>query len=221
MGLGGLKKLREMQEKTQGSGFKRFKISDGQKFKIRLLQELDEESKNYNESAGTARAVVRHTPEGKTGYLNAFECTEDEGQCYGCEKWREGNKDWRGQGRLFVNVLVRETPDSEEYVAVLEQGVNSKNVVTNALLETADDYDTVTNRWWKIGRSGSGISDTTYTFTSFDSDDEVHSGHELFDLGVVLKSLSYDEQVAASEASEESAPKAKREVTSEAMSDEW
>lgn len=222
--LSGIKKLRAMQEKQQGSGIKWVKLDDGQKLKVHLLQELDDESTNYSEKNGVMAIYTEHTPPWQGGFRKKFECTSDEGACFGCEMHAaDPRAKWGGKGRLYVNVLVDELKEGvEPYVAVLSQGANAKNVVANTLADTFEEEDTVTNRWWNYSRKGSGIEDTTYSFTAVLKESKLDvEQYELFDLRKVLAYVPYEEQEAYVDAPSESPRKAAEVATSKDITDEW
>ena len=61
----GLKNINALVDKPKfegtGSKVRWFKIADGQAVKIRFVEELDEDSANYNEARGLALVVSEHT----------------------------------------------------------------------------------------------------------------------------------------------------------------
>jgi hypothetical protein len=166
-------------------------LKDGQKVKGRFLQELDSNSPGYNEKAGTGFLAIQHqSPE---DFRRTCLCTIDEGECYGCEQYRLGNKDYKQKSKLYINFLVQ-SPEGDK-VVVLSQG-NGPKSVTPQLLEMAGEYGTITNRQWTIKRTGSGQTNTSYTLTPLDKDDFAYDveQHELFDLYKVVYEVPYEDQ---------------------------
>jgi hypothetical protein len=161
------------------------KLSDGDSVKIRFLQELDEDSPNFSEKNGVGFIAVEHTA--PSNFHNRAVCTADEGCCYACDRVRSASdKDergkWKQRQKLYINVLVDNGKD-EPFVAVLSQGNGAKSV-TPSLIEFATDSPSITNRYFRIKRTGSGISDTSYTLTPGDPRDDLASveDFEIYDL---------------------------------------
>lgn len=170
-----------------------FKLTDGQSAKVRFLQELDADSPHYNEQAGQGFLAVEH--QSPSDFRRRALCTmADEGQCYGCAQYRAGEKGFRQKSKLYVNVLVT-LPDGTKEVQVLSQG-NGPKSVTPALIEAAGDYGSITNREFKLKRTGAGQTDTSYTLIPQDKDDAPYdvSQHELFDLEKVVFQVPYEDQ---------------------------
>lgn len=175
-------------------------LKDGDSVKIRFLQELDEESPAFSDKNGIGFIAVEHTS--PADYKRKAVCTADDGGCYACDQARSvSDKDerakWRQKMRLYINVLVDNGKD-EPYVAVLSQGTSAKSI-TPTLLEFATDNETITNRWWKIKRTGSGLSDTSHTLIPFDPKDNLESveDYEVFDLEkAVIRTVPLAEQAA-------------------------
>lgn len=193
-GLSGITK----QLESSGGGGDRvkvdfFKLLDGKSARIRFLQEFEADSPHYNAEAGQGFLAVEH--QAPSNFQRRALCTvEDEGRCFGCEQYSAGNKDFRQKSKLYVNVLVI-NPDGTSEVKVLSQG-NGPKSVTPALLEAAGEFGSITNRQWKISRKGAGQTDTSYTLTPLDKDDEPYDvlQHDLFDLEKVVYQKPYSEQ---------------------------
>lgn len=174
------------------------KLSDGDSIKIRFLQELDEDSPNYSEKNGVGFIAVEHSsPE---DYKRKAVCTSDQGGCYACDRVRSASdKDersgWKQRQKLYINVLVDNGKD-EPFVAVLSQGNGAKSI-TPGLIEFATDNVSITNRYFRIKRTGSGISDTSYTLTPQDPRNDLPSveDFEIFDLDAsVVRTVPLAEQ---------------------------
>lgn len=171
-----------------------FSLKDKQAAKIAFLQELDSDSENYSEKNGLGFIAVEHQNP-KNFRRKALCSIEDEGACFGCEEHKKDYKaGWRQKTKLYINVLVDNGVD-EPYVAVLSQGTSGKSVTPN-LIEHATEFGTITDKWFKIKRKGSGLSDTSYTLTALSDHGLNVEDYELFDLEKVVRNIPYAEQSA-------------------------
>lgn len=170
-----------------------FKIADKQAVKVRFLQELDPDSENYSQKNDLGFLAVEHV--NPKNFRRKAICSADEGACYGCEQhakdWKAG---WKQKTRLYINVLV-DDGKNEPFVAVLSQG-NGPKSITPTLLEYATDDGTITDRWWKVKRSGSQVSDTSYMLLPGSAATENVEDYELFDLNKVVRQVPYEQQEA-------------------------
>ena len=126
-------------------------------------------------------------------------CSIDEGPCHGCEQYATGTERGRKfvqKSKLYINFLAQK-PDGTAEVFVLSQG-NGPKSVTPQLLEMAGEYGSITNRAWKIKRTGSGQKNTSYTLTPLDKDDIAYNvnQHTVFDLEKVVRVVEYEKQAA-------------------------
>jgi hypothetical protein len=179
-----------------------FGLKDGESAKVRFLQELDPDSPNYSEKNGLGFIAVEH--QSPKNFRHKALCTIDEesgGECFGCEQrrlaYQNGDKElggkWNSKSRLYINVLVDKAGE-DPYVAILSQGRSAKSI-TDTVLDYATETGTITNRWWKITRKGSGLNDTSYTIMAFDPKDDVAvEDYELFDLDNVVRDVAYEDQ---------------------------
>lgn len=135
-------------------------LKDGQSVKIRFLQEIDPDSPNYNKDAGLGIVGIEHT--NPKDYKRKAVCTmEDEGQCFGCEQYRQDPKSgWKAKPRFYVNVLADDGQE-EPYVAILSQGVGPKSA-TPEIGQYAAETGSITNLVWKLKRTGEK-TDTNYS----------------------------------------------------------
>lgn len=207
----GLKKINQHVEaeeaKFSGSGdsspIKWFKLADKQAVKVLFLQELDPDSSNYSAKNDIGFLAVEHVNP-KNWRRKAVCSIDEEGSCYGCEQhkkdWKAG---WKQKTRLYINVLVDNGTD-EPYVAVLSQG-NGPKSVTPSLIEQAGEIGTITDKWFKIKRTGAGATDTSYLLTPLGQHDLNVEDYELFDLEAALRQVPYDQQAAHYHDGEESA----------------
>ena len=169
------------------------KLDDGQSVRIRFVEELDEDSKGYDESRGLAIVVKEHT--NPKDYKRKAVCTMDsEGRDWAEEMHRKDPKaGWAGRFRFYVNVLVDNGVD-DPYIAVFSQGVGKQsafNTIREYFLETGS----ISNLTWKLKRSGTG-TDTTYVLlpTSPDSEPFDWSGYEAPPLESAIRQVPYAEQ---------------------------
>ena len=160
----GLKNINALVDKPKfegtGSKVRWFKIADGQAVKIRFIEELDEDSANYNEARGLALVVSEHTNP-KDYKRKAVDTMESEGRDWAEEMHRKDMKaGWRARLRFYCNVLVDDGIDSP-YVAIWNMGV-SKQSAFNTIREYALETGSISNLTWKVKRNGQG-TETSYT----------------------------------------------------------
>lgn len=160
-------------------------LADGDAVKVRFLQELDEDSPTHSEKNGVGFIAVEHTS--PADYKRKSACTADEGGCYACDKQREAQTKeersaWKQKTRLYINVLVDNGKD-EPYVAILSQGTGAKSI-TPTLVDFANESESITNRWFKIKRTGADFSNTSYSMIPFDAKSDLPSieDYEVYDL---------------------------------------
>ena len=199
-GLKSIQGYREEQDRKReaaaGPRTNWLKIADKEVVKVRFLQELDEGAANYSEKNGLGFFATEHSS--PTDYRKKAVCSmDDEEQCFGCEQhrldWKAG---WKAKSRLYINVLVKRANGDEE-VAVMSQSNGPKAVIAASVLEYAVENNTLTDRWWRITRSGSKADDTTYTTFIFGPDDDVKiEDHEVQDLDRCVRVVPYAEQEA-------------------------
>ena len=193
----GLKNIEAVLDKpkTTGTGSKVrwLKLDDGQSVKIRFVNEIDEDSKFYNEDRGLAIVVSEHT--NPKDYKRRAVCTlEDEGRCFACEMHRKDMKaGWRPRLRFYTNVVVNDDIE-DPYVAVWGMGV-AKSATFNTIREYAMDAEGITNMTWRLKRNGMG-TETSYTLIPGQSDSEDHdwSNTEPFDLESATRQVTYADQ---------------------------
>lgn len=198
--MGTFKTLKELQDKAEeatpnrGASRDWLKLKDGDRFAIRFLQELAEDSDNYNEDRGAAQFVPLHT--NPLNFRNKIRCTMDtQGQCFACEQMAsdpENAGKWKAKLHCYINVAVME--DGDWKVRVLDQTYASSHVI-GALTEFAKDKGSITDRVWKIYRKGSGLN-TEYGLMNDDREEEPKAFDklELFELDNILPEVDYDEQ---------------------------
>ena len=196
----GLKNIETLLEKPKydenSPKVKWLKLADGQSVKIRFIEELDEDSANYNAERGLALVVKEHTNP-KDYKRKAVDTMETEGRDWAQEQHRKDPKvGWKARTRLYINVLVDDGKE-EPFVAILSQGTSGKTI-TPTLIEYAGEMGSITNLMWRIKRNGSK-TDTSYTIIPLAKDETPFdfSSLELFDLEkTAVRHVPYAEQEA-------------------------
>lgn len=173
------------------------KLADGQSVKIRFIEELDEDSSNYDANRGLALVVKEHSNP-KDYRRKAVDTMEEEGRDFAEEMYRKdpkANSGWKGKLRFYCNVLVDDGIE-DPYVAIWSMGV-SKMSVFNTIREYALDTGSISNMNWKLKRSGQG-TETIYTLIPSAPDSEPFDwkGVEPFPLESALNKIPYAEQEA-------------------------
>jgi predicted Fe-S protein YdhL (DUF1289 family) len=204
------------------------KIDDGEAVKVWFLQELDKGAEGYHEENGLGFLATEHTKPGKDNFRTKALCSmDDEEQCVGCEKHREDWKaGWRPKSRLYINVLV-ERKNGDREVAVMSQANGSKSVIAPMVLDYAVENNTITDRWWKITRTGEKET-TTYTPFVYGPSTDVdvkEYADQIQDLKKCVREVPYDEQFdfffsepASASHNDEETPKAKPSASTD---EEW
>lgn len=173
------------------------KLADGQSVKIRFIEELDEESANYDAERGLALVVKEHTNP-KDYRRRAVDTMDTEGRDWAEEMHRKDPKaGWRGRLRFYCNVLVDEgDANVEPYVAIWSMGV-SKQSSFNTIREYALETGSISNLTWKLKRNGQG-TETSYTLIPSVPDKEPFSWSSVkpFPLESALNKIPYAEQEA-------------------------
>ena len=195
----GLKAMNEqMEQKSHSSDAQKgrwLQLKDGQSLKIRFMQEIDPDSKNYNDKAGLAFIAVEHT--NPKDYKRKALCTiEDQGRCYGCEMHRRDPKaGWKGRARFYANVLVDDGSE-EAYVAIFSQGAGPKSA-TPEIINYAGETGSISNLTWKLKRTGTA-TETNYSIIPLPTADVAPidlDKYELFDLQkTAVRDVKYEEQ---------------------------
>ena len=195
----GLKNINALVDKPkyEGSGSKVrwLKLADGQAVKIRFVEELDEDSANYNDGRGLALVVKEHTNP-KDYKRRALDTMESEGRDWAEEMHRKDPKaGWRARLRFYCNVLVDDGLEAP-YVAIWAMGV-SKQSAFNTIREYALETGSISNLTWKLKRNGQG-TETSYTLIPGTPDKEPYdwSKVEPFPLEKALNKIPYAEQEA-------------------------
>jgi hypothetical protein len=195
----GLKNINALVDKPKyestGSKVRWLKLADGQSVKIRFIEELDEDSANYNEARGLALVVSEHTNP-KDYKRKAVDTMDTEGRDWAEEMHRKDMKaGWRARLRFYCNVLVDDGIEAP-YVAIWSMGV-SKQSAFNTIREYALETGSISNLTWKVKRNGQG-TETSYTLIPGGPDKEPFDWAtvEPFPLEKALNKIPYAEQEA-------------------------
>lgn len=197
-GLDAIRKHKEEQDArkaaVEAGKINWLKIEPNETVKVWFLQELDRSAEGYIKDAPLGIMATEHTnPE---NWQRKALCSIEEGQCLGCEKHKEDWKaGWRQKSRLYINVLV-ERANGDREVAVMSQANGSKSVIAPMLLEMAVDENTITDRWWKITRTGTKAETSYLPRPQAPSKDITIADYldKLNDLNRAVRNVPYDEQ---------------------------
>jgi hypothetical protein len=178
---------------NQGAKVRWLKLEDGQSVKIRFVNELDEDSPNYDANRGLAMIVKEHQNP-KDYRRKAVDTMDSEGRDWAEEMHRKDPKaGWGGRFRFYVNVLVDDGIE-EPYMALWSQGVGKQSPF-NTVKEYFLDTGSISNLSWKLKRQGTGI-DTTYVLFPGAPDTEPFdwSKYESIPLESAVRNVPYAEQ---------------------------
>jgi len=195
----GLKNINALLDKPKyendGPKLRWLKLADGQSVKIRFIEELDEDSANYNEDRGLALVVKEHVNP-KDYKRKAVDTMETEGRDWAEEMHRKDMKaGWRGRLRFYFYVLVDDGIEAP-YVAIWSMGI-SKQSSFNTSREYALETGSISNILWKLKRNGQG-TETNYTMIPSAPDKEPFNWGDVkpYPLESALKKIPYAEQEA-------------------------
>ena len=171
------------------------KLADGQSVKIRFIEELDEDSANYDAERGLSLVVKEHTNP-KDYRRKAVDTMDSEGRDWAEEMHRKDPKaGWVGRLRFYCNVLVDDGID-EPYVAIWSMGVGKQSPF-NTIRDYALETGSISNLTWKLKRNGMG-TETNYTLIPVGPDSEPYDWSKVkpYDLNLALNHVPYAEQEA-------------------------
>lgn len=174
---------------------------------VRFLQEFDEAVEGFNPDYGLPLSAVEHQAPGKQGYLRRASCTADEGACYACERHADdrenapvvdGKKQLKGWGQkrnFYIWALV-DYKDGEGVKPVVISRSFGSAFVDDLIQEVEDDDNNqITNKMWRITRSGTGKSTSWKLKEAKGIDLYDDSDVEVMDLEeAVLRKIDYDKQ---------------------------
>ena len=193
----GLKNINALLDKPKSDTPKVrwLKLADGQAVKIRFIEELDEDSANYNADRGLALVVKEHVNP-KDYKRKAVDTMDGEGRDWAEEMHRKDPKaGWRARLRFYCNVLVDDGIEPP-YVAIWSMGV-SKQSSFNTIREYALETGSISNLTWKLKRNGQS-TETSYTMIPSSPDKEPFAweGIAPYPLEMALRRVPYAEQEA-------------------------
>lgn len=197
--LADLKKKVSATTGNSGDGESPFvSLKDGEKKRIRVLQEFDDDSALYDERRGTILVIDEHNSP-KNFKLSARCSVETEGRCWACEQQNapEIGKKWKPKMRFYANVLVRGADGAPDKVKILKQGF-SDNHIGNNLIEIAEELEQLGAQDLSFSRKGAGMNDTSYSVVPV-APKKLTKEEEALDLIDPLKfvkQIPYDQQAA-------------------------
>lgn len=129
---------------------------------VRFLQEFDTGVEGYREERGLPVMAVEHQAPGAQGYLRRANCTlEAEGQCYACDRHKEDRKlGWQQRRNFYIWALVDYKDGEGAQPVVISRSFNSSFVDDLVMEVEDDDANQITNKMFRITRSGAGKSTT-------------------------------------------------------------
>lgn len=194
-----VKSLKDLEKNipssSGGSSKKFFSISSGDTFKIRFRQELAEDSKNFEESAGTGIIVpvITSPINWKWRVASTSQMEKYNYRCWGSEQITRDSR-WKPKNHLLINVAVEVEPGTWE-PRIIDTTFNQRHIGL-ILVEYAKEFGTITDRYYKYSRTGSGASDTNYTLIPLDQSpmpDSIKS-LQMHDLTGVYMTMPYANQ---------------------------
>lgn len=161
---------KEREERLKTPKVEYLNLSDGQSVRVRFLQEMDAESENFDSARGTGTGVVEHVVFVKAlGRMYRTTCTiEDEGRCYGCERYRAGDKEFAQKKNYYINALIDFMDGEKPKTMIVSRSLGSS--FFGQLYEEADEAGTLTAVNYKITRRGSG-TDTKWSLREIKNDE--------------------------------------------------
>ncbi len=187
-----LDSLKKSVEKPKSINRNFLRLKDGDSLKIRFIEELAEDGKNFNSERGTAKVVGVH--QNPLNYRRQLSCSADQGQCWACEQAQSGEKGWWAKKHLLANVIA-EVEKGKWEVRIFDAKFTDANV-GNELIEFAETYETITDRTYKYSRKGANKDDTNYMLIPVKEEAEPEFSGELYDLGEIFFKKPYVEQEA-------------------------
>lgn len=171
MSFQSLKTLKDLEKNipsSSGGGSKKFfTIQSGETFKIRFRQELTEDSKYFDEKSGTAITVpvVTSPINWKWRAASTSSMSEFNYRCWPSEQIGKDGR-WRPKPHLLINVAVETSPGTWE-PRIVDTTFNQRHIGL-ILIEYAKEFGTITDRYYKYSRTGTGQTDTNYTLIPLD-----------------------------------------------------
>ena len=202
MSFTSIKTLKDLEKAVvekgpKGGAKKFFTVNAGQSYKIRFRQELTEDSKNYNPEVGTGITVpvVTSTINWKWKVASTAGMEKFNYRCWATEQ-SVVDKAWRPKPHLLLNIAVEIEPGVWE-PRVLDTTFNQRHIGLT-LLEYAKEFGSITDRYYKYSRTGTGASDTNYSLIPLEPSQETQEIKNMpsHQLDSVYKMLPYEQQQA-------------------------
>lgn len=170
-------------------------LQSGDSVKIRFRQELTEDAKYYDETFGTAITVpvITSPINWKWRAASTAQIEKFGFRCWGSEQVHK-DKAWRPKPHLVINIAVETEPGVWE-PRIIDTTFNQRHIGV-ILIEYAKEFGSITDRYYKYSRQGSGASDTNYSLIPLDVSEMPKQIAELpmHDLENVYMTLPYDKQ---------------------------
>lgn len=202
MSFTSIKTLKDLEKAVvekgpKGGAKKFFTVNAGQSYKIRFRQELTEDSKNYNPEVGTGITVpvVTSTINWKWKVASTAGMEKFNYRCWATEQ-SVVDKAWRPKPHLLLNIAVEIEPGVWE-PRILDTTFNQRHIGLT-LLEYAKEFGSITDRYYKYSRTGTGASDTNYSLIPLEPSPETPEIKNMpyHQLDSVYKMLPYEQQQA-------------------------
>ena len=183
-------------KQNSGSGVKKyFTIGSGESYKIRFRQELTEDAKFYNEEVGTAITipVITSPINWKWKTASTASLPEFDYRCWASEQ-SNVDKRWKPKPHLIINIAVETEPGNWE-PRIIDTTFNQRHIGL-ILIEYAKEFGTITDRYYKYSRTGTGASDTNYSLIPLEVAEmpEVIKSLQMHQLDNVYTTLDYNKQ---------------------------
>lgn len=200
MSFQSLKTLKDLEKNIPSasggsSGKKFFTLTAGESKKIRFRQELTEDSKNFDETNGTGVIVpvVSSPINWKWRVASTASMQEYNYRCWASEQSVADSR-WKPKPHLLINIAVETEPGVWE-PRILDTTFNQRHIGL-ILMEYAKEFGTITDRYYKYSRTGTGAQDTNYSLIPLDQSEMTDSIKKLpfHQMDKVYMTLSYEKQ---------------------------
>jgi len=183
------------QKSGGGGGAKKFfNLQSGDTYKIRFRQELTEDSKNFDEEAGTGIIVpvITSPINWKWRCASTAQSAEHGYRCWASEQIGQDGR-WKPKPHLLINIAVE--IDGTWEPRILDTTFNQRHIGL-ILMEYAKEFGSIVNQNFKYSRTGSGAQDTNYSLIPLGESeaDASIADLQMHQLDNVYMTLGYDKQ---------------------------
>ena len=196
--LADMKKTIEDSSSSSGTGKRFIYLRDGDNYKVRIRQELTEDGANHKDEAGTGVVVpvVTSPINWKYKAMSTAGTAESDYRCWATEQIGNDRR-WKPRPVLLINAAVEIEPGQWE-PRIIETVLTNPRHIGQTIIEYAETYGTITDRYYKFSRTGSGPQDTSYTLIPLETADEPEAitNLQMHDLDNVYKVIPYEQQEA-------------------------